>query len=220
MSVICTNCYRINMRRNRVFIYLVVSMHLAGALGLMSSRADLFMLFTPLHLIATTWMLLKSGEGQRYYLGVIFVAIATYLIEMIGVNTGLIFGDYTYGSTLGLKLWGTPVLIGMNWVLLSYGIAHLISPLAVSRTVKILLGATGMVAIDFFIEPVAIAFDFWTWDTPFVPLQNYLGWWLVSAMVFTGLFRYVEFKVNPLAAWVVGAQIAFFISLFVWLKWF
>lgn len=208
------------MRRNRIFIYLVVSTHLAGVLGLMSSRADLFMLFTPLHLIATTWMLLKSGDGQRYYFGVFVVAVATFLIEMLGVNTGLIFGDYQYGGTLGPKLLGTPILIGINWVMLSFGIAHILNLLAKPRTFKILLGATWMVAIDFFIEPVAIAYDFWTWDTTYVPLQNYLGWWLVSGLVFTGLFRFVEFRANPLAYWVIGAQMAFFISLFAWLKWF
>lgn len=206
------------MSRINVFIYLVLSMHLAGMLGLMSSRADLFMLFTPLHLIATTWMLLKCGGGQRYYLGALVVAVATFLIEMAGVNTGLIFGDYSYGRTLGPKLWGTPILIGINWVLLSFGFAHLMTQFFDNRFLKIVLGATLMVAIDFIIEPVAIAFDFWSWDATFVPMQNYLAWWLVSLIVFAGLFRFVEFRANPLASWVIGAQVVFFLSLFLWLK--
>lgn len=206
------------MSRINVFIYLVLSMHLAGVLGLMSSRADLFMLFTPLHLIATTWMLLKCGGGPRYYLGALVVAVATFLIEMAGVNTGVIFGDYSYGRTLGPKLWGTPILIGINWVLLSFGFAHLMTQFFDNRVLKIVLGATLMVAIDFIIEPVAIAFDFWSWDATFVPLQNYLAWWLVSLIVFAGLFRFVEFRANPLASWVIGAQVVFFLSLFIWLK--
>ncbi|MFN2335752.1 MAG: carotenoid biosynthesis protein, partial [Bacteroidales bacterium] len=50
----------------------------------------------------------------------IAIAVTSFLIEAVGVNTGRIFGTYTYGKALGPALWNTPVIIGLNWFLLIY----------------------------------------------------------------------------------------------------
>ena len=42
------------------------------------------------------------------------------IAEILGVNYGLIFGKYDYGDNLGLKLLGVPLLIGLNWVVLTF----------------------------------------------------------------------------------------------------
>ena len=40
--------------------------------------------------------------------------------EILGVNYGLIFGDYIYLDNLGYKVFGVPVIIGVNWIILTY----------------------------------------------------------------------------------------------------
>ena len=40
------------------------------------------------------------------------------LTEAIGVNTGLLFGTYEYGANLGFKIFGVPLIIGVNWTVL------------------------------------------------------------------------------------------------------
>src|SRR5210317_2015499 len=48
-----------------------------------------------------------------------------FAVELIGVQTGLLFGEYAYGSALGPKLMGVPLIIGVNWlaiVLASIGV--------------------------------------------------------------------------------------------------
>ena len=41
------------------------------------------------------------------------------ITEILGVQLGWIFGDYQYGEALGYKLFGVPLLIGVNWTLLT-----------------------------------------------------------------------------------------------------
>jgi putative membrane protein len=39
---------------------------------------------------------------------------------MLGVHTGILFGNYKYGNALGLKLNDVPILIGINWFIVVY----------------------------------------------------------------------------------------------------
>ena len=78
------------------------------------------------------------------------------LVEILGVNYGLIFGSYSYGENLGVKILGVPVLIGANWVMLSFITGAMGD--ALFRNNKLLAAISGavlMVLIDLVIEPVA-----------------------------------------------------------------
>lgn len=202
------------MIRSKLYPWLIVSMHLAGIIGLLSPWSEAFRMLTPLHILAVTAMLLDRGAGDsRYYLGALAVAVLSFLVEMAGVQSGLIFGDYNYGRTLGPKVLGTPLLIGVNWVLLTYTVAHLLAGTRVHVIVRAMLGATLMVGLDVLIEPVAIDHDFWSWAQGTPPLHNYLGWWFTAFAIFLGLFQWVKFEVNRLAPWVWVAQCGFFLAI-------
>lgn len=202
------------MKQERIALFLILSMHLAGIVGLMTPWRGFFQDFTPVHILVMTALLLRFGAAERrYWMAAALVAVFTFLVEMTGVQTGLLFGDYTYGATLGPKVMGTPLVIGANWVLLSFSIAHLLGGADLSLPVKAMLGATLMVGVDVFIEPVAMSFDFWSWQEGVVPMRNYLGWWVVSLMVFLGLFRWIRFEANAMAGWLLFAQLAFFLTL-------
>ena len=41
------------------------------------------------------------------------------ITEILGVQWGWIFGNYQYGDALGYKVLGVPLLIGVNWALLT-----------------------------------------------------------------------------------------------------
>ena len=202
------------MKQQHLFLFLIISMHLAGIIGLQTSWQWLFQWFTPFHILAMAGILLWPDRADRRCLAAAgAVALATWLIEAIGVNTGLIFGAYTYGHTLGIQVAGTPLLIGVNWVLLSFAIGHLLGNFPEHPLVKAALAATLMVGTDVLIEPVAMAFDLWDWQDGNIPHQNYLGWWMVSFVLFAGLFQWVRFPRNVYAAWILIAQILFFLTL-------
>lgn len=200
--------------RHRLFLFLILSMHLAGVIGLLSPVRGFFLTFTPLHLLATTAILLhRQWSDRRYLLAAGLVAVFTFFVEVAGVQTGLIFGAYQYGATLGPKVGGTPLLIGINWVLLSFTIAHIKGGMQYPLVAKAAVSALLMTGLDYFIEPVAMAYDFWNWTEGDIPLQNYLGWYVVSFLVFLGLYRWVRFDAHPLAKWIWWAQVGFFLSL-------
>ena len=119
-------------------------------------------------------------------------------VELLGVNYGLLFGEYSYGKNLGPKLFEVPILIGMNWVILtviSGSISNYISK--GSKILSILLGSILMLFIDFFIEPVAPMLDFWEFKNSIVPLSNYTGWLItgfVTQLLYQYLFKEKELK--------------------------
>jgi len=143
----------------------------------------------------------------------IFIILGGIVIEIIGVKTGVIFGSYRYGQSLGFKILDTPVIIGINWLLLVYSSAAIFRNLKFGVWIKSAAGAALMTFYDIFLEQVAPPMDMWYWKNNIVPLQNYLAWFIV-AFVFHIIFQ--KFKVlvnNKIARFVFYCQLIFFIVL-------
>jgi putative membrane protein len=102
--------------------------------------------------------------------------------EILGVNYGLIFGDYVYLDNLGFKILGVPVLIGANWIILTFITGSLSSYLVENKYLAMFFGAILMILLDLIIEPVAPLLGFWIFDLPTVPLQNYIGWFVIGVI--------------------------------------
>jgi uncharacterized membrane protein len=97
----------------------VYGVGLAGML-LPFSR-ELFITRTPLNgIFAALFLFYGRWPARRVLLTGLAVFVASFLVEAAGVNTGKIFGYYSYGSALGPKLWNTPLIIGLNWFVLIY----------------------------------------------------------------------------------------------------
>lgn len=197
--------------------FLIVMFHLVGLTGfLVPSTISVFLKLVPFHLLLMVFLLIVShrDKSNSFWFFVAVTYLLGVIVEMVGTNTGIIFGEYTYGSTLGYKLSGTPLLIGVNWVILIYSIGTMLSMLSKSRTViKCLGGATIMVFLDILIEPVAIAFDYWTWTGGMIPLQNYVAWFVFSFVLFLLFYRMNFEKKNSAAIIMVLTQTVFFIVL-------
>ncbi len=197
-------------------IQLLVIMHVVGIIGLLSPLQEYFRLLTPFNLLVSAF-LLWLNHHDRSHSFLIFagsVIVLGFLVEVIGVQTGVLFGSYSYGATLGPKLLGVPVIIGLNWLLIIYSIGVLTGSIAMPAWTRILLGATLAVFIDMLIEPVAIRYDFWSWDGGDVPYRNYLGWFVTSVIMLT-LFRTFKVKVeNKVALPYYFIQLFFFLILF------
>lgn len=182
-------------------VQLLLIMHIVGIIGLLSPFQEYFRLLTPFNLLVSAFLLwLNHTDRSRSFLVFALLSIILgYVVEVIGVQTGIIFGAYSYGSTLGPKLFDVPVIIGLNWLLIIYSIGVLTGSIAMPAWLRILLGATLAVFVDMLIEPVAIRFDFWSWEQSIVPLRNYLGWFIVSSILLT-LFHWFKIKTDNKAA--------------------
>ena len=203
-------------RHPGVVIVFLSLIYFIGVLGLsFGFSRDIFKVTVPYTLLLS--LVLLGLFHRKYTARFIILAVVIYLggfaVEVAGVATGVIFGGYSYGPTLGPRVWHTPLMIGVNWLLLIYCIWVLISRLKWPLIVLALLGSALMVTYDLFLEPVAIWLDMWSWENASVPVQNYIAWFVISFIFFilTGLLSpRIENKIAP-ALFII--QLVFFILL-------
>ena len=62
----------------------------------------------------------RDWRSSSFGIFVVSVTLIGYWIEVIGVHTSLIFGDYAYDTTLGFKVLDVPLMIGINWLMMTY----------------------------------------------------------------------------------------------------
>lgn len=194
---------------------IVVIWYLVGIAGFMiRPLAPIFQKLTPYGIVLAAALLLYFHDPKNVKSGLIFsgIAVAGFVVELIGVNTQLIFGFYSYGNSLGPKIWNTPLAIGINWLILIYCISAWAKPIRDTWYFP-LVGATMMVTFDWLMEPVAIAIDMWGWACNSIPLKNYTDWFLVSGVLFL-IIRILKVEIrNPIANLLFLMQLIFFLSL-------
>ncbi|KAB7732408.1 carotenoid biosynthesis protein [Rudanella paleaurantiibacter] len=196
--------------------------YIAGVIGLqLPALVPYFQPLSPLNLVVSLiLLLLYHTDWRRSFIFFALLAIGVgYGIEVVGVHTGLVFGEYAYGAGLGPHLWAVPPVIGLNWLMLVYCCGSVCNPIRMHWLLKAALAASMMVGLDYFIEPVAVQLDFWSWFGQDIPLQNYVAWWLVSFGLFVVWFALPFRKENRLAPWLLGFQFLFFLghSLLFWI---
>ena len=190
--------------------------HFVGLVGTsMVVSRELFLALVPTHLLLMSFLILAfHKDWSPKFIGIlIFTYLAGFFAELLGVETGLIFGDYNYGETLGWKWMGIPFMIGVNWIIMVYSSVMVASKLSDRKWVRITAAALLMVFADVFIEPIAIANDYWSWGGVGVPLQNYLGWFVISFAIITVWFSFLKLKTNKVAYSLYWIQLVFFILL-------
>jgi len=143
----------------------------------------------------------------------LFTFAVTLALEIIGVKTGLIFGEYLYGPTLGWQLGGVPLIIGFNWVIVIFGSHALTQRLFTKAWQRI--PATGILAFffDYLLEPIAIRLDYWQWAGGDIPVQNYIAWGLIASFIALGLEFFPVKTSKKLIISYVFLQVYFFIGL-------
>jgi uncharacterized membrane protein len=178
---------------------------------------SLFQSLVPINLLLTNAVLFAFHPKftSRFWLFAILVAAGGFLAEVLGVHTALLFGEYWYGAPLGPQVWEVPLLIGLNWLMLVYSAGHVVDLLSFSWPLKALLAAFLMVGLDFIIEPVAVFYDFWTWQNDQIPLSNFVGWFILSLLMQI-LYQKGGFqKGNKVAPFIFMLQVIFFTALLI-----
>lgn len=202
--------------RARIINILIVVFYAVGIAGLtLDFSRDVFTLLVPFTLLGSAILMLLMDESGSKRLWVLLpvIYVSSFLVELAGVNTGMIFGAYEYGPTLGAKIFGTPVIIGVNWIILVYAIWALIGQSHMAGILKIVLSSAAMVVYDFVLEPIAIRLDMWTWEGGDIPVQNYMAWFGFSFLLFTMLhFAGVKIR-NRVSLVLLLTQFGFFVAL-------
>lgn len=203
--------------RYRLSLFLLGAVYLVGFVTVFAGYDTELMTLTPYNLLFVLLLMLFNARetNAAYTAWFIITGTAGFFLEVIGTSTGLIFGEYTYGKTLGIKLFETPLMIGANWSFLVFATAALVYRFRLSIWLKAAIAASLMVVYDIFLEPVAIRYDLWTWAGGDIPLQNYLAWWIISYALLLGCLYFVKPLENRFAKWALGVQVLFFIVLWI-----
>ena len=196
-----------------IIIILLFILHLVGGVALsIESVKPIFLTLTPFNLMLTFGLLIFGNNdfSFKFFKIISLLFLIGFFIEVFGVYSGLLFGEYHYGKTLGFQLLGVPLIIGVNWVLLVVSSFAVSSYFVSNSILKVVLSSFIMVLIDFMIEPVAIRLDFWHWQSGIIPLQNYLMWFLVS-MIMNWILVFNKFTFNlKLGFGLLISQVLFF----------
>ncbi|HET8859821.1 carotenoid biosynthesis protein [Marivirga sp.] len=193
-------------------ILIISAFYFFGIIGILSNYSNWFIEKTAFNLSLSFIILLIYQEKYSWSLlwSFSFCFLIGFLAEYLGVNFGLIFGNYIYPDTLGPQIGGVPIIIGVNWFLITFCVASLIFPLKWNSILKIIFATILTVLIDVLIEPVAMELNFWNWENDQVPFQNYVGWAVISFLIFC-FYYFIKLQIkNEVAKVLLIWQVVFF----------
>ncbi|MDP4251252.1 MAG: carotenoid biosynthesis protein [Bacteroidota bacterium] len=172
----------------------------------------------------------QTDKNRWFFLFLISCFLVGLGVEIMGVRTGILFGQYSYGTVMGYKVWDTPVILGVNWLIVVYCSGMSISMLRNSgialpalrgangikgAALQVIAGGAFLATIyDWQMEPVAVKLGYWRWrGDGTIPPYNYLCWFLVGGLLLS-LFRVAKFeKLNKFAVNLMLIQFLFFLML-------
>lgn len=207
-------------RRDALFItrLLIVVFYAVGIAGmLIPATFPLFVRLTPLALLLGFGLMIlfyPHRFNTKTLLVFGSILVTGFFTEVIGVNTGLIFGEYQYGSGLGVKLFHTPLIIAINWLFLVWASASIIQPFRLHFLPSVVIPAFLMLLYDVVMEQVAGYLDMWHWTGGSIPLQNYAAWFLIS-VAFQLLINAARIKTDhKIAPLLFFCQFLFFLVIY------
>lgn len=212
---------------------IAIFFHLVGLIGILYFDRDFFVAATSMNLLLSMLLIFWTAPVRQpgFWMFFITAAVVGFASEVVGVNTGKLFGAYQYEKTLGFAIKGVPLIIAVNWFLITYSagitVHAVINKLSAGLPLEaktsspwmkfasvVLDGATLAVFFDWIMEPVAVKLGYWTWlDGGDIPVFNYVTWFVIS-MIILICFEFLQFnKRNKFAVHLLLVQLMFFLLL-------
>tara|TARA_B100000795_G_scaffold98958_1_gene72718 strand:+ start:4518 stop:5147 length:630 start_codon:yes stop_codon:yes gene_type:complete len=203
--------------KNKITISILIIwlFNLSGILGILSSYSDWFLRLTPLNLMIYVVLIIWNLEhkSKKFLIAFSIPFFIGILTEYLGVNYGLLFGTYSYGENLGIKIWGVPLMICINWALLTIITADLSRVIHKNIIVRSFLGGLLMMILDLIIEVSAPRFDFWQFENNLIPLKNYVDWFIIGSIAHY-LYNQISLKTNTKLSIHIFVAVTFFFFTF------
>jgi putative membrane protein len=200
------------------FLYFLILVYISGSIGFVVNPS-FFSPFTPYTLLLTCFVfLIHSPLADKKFIFAFFsIAFLGFIIEVVGVKTGLIFGKYSYGNGLGYKFLNVPLVISINWAMLICAGIKVVSRIFTNKITVLAVAALLVTSIDLLIEQVAPKLDFWQFEGGLPDLQNYLSW--IGVAFFTSYFFYPTIiKGNRTVSLIILIlQVIFFTFLYIFI---
>lgn len=202
----------LNKFKPEYFLYLIFTVGITG--HIFQPLLNIMLWLTPFTLLLTGSVVLYysyKSSSNKFLIWVSITYLITFILEVVGVKTSLIFGEYHYENTLGLKVFEVPLIIGFNWVFVILGAISIGTLISKNKIVISIISASIAVLFDFILEPVAIKLNYWQWTNSLIPLQNYIAWFCI-AFFSVLLFNYLKINVkSKIAVHYLVIQFVFFL---------
>ncbi len=175
--------------RNRILLaLLVITIALQMSYPLIHGNAlTEVTIFTVIFGAATALFHALTAYGIRYFFTYLVITFSFSMgIEELGLHTGWPFGQYHYSHSLGVHLWGMPLLVPFAWIMLAHPV--LVAARRFCTFWTFLYGGLGLMAWDLFLDPQMVEAGRWSWSNasphvpfqPEIPLSNTFGWLLAG----------------------------------------
>ena len=195
----------------------IIIYYAIGLIGLsIPLTTKYFIYITPFSILINLFFILyfNINWNARFIIFSSLIFLLSITAEIIGVNKGVIFGNYTYdNSVLGPKLFNTPLIIGINWFILIYCTVILINKFKFPVIVRILIGGLIMLIFDIILEQVAGKLMMWNWLNGEVPVQNYIAWFILACAFISIMYLERMNIKNQISIHLLIAQFIFFSGL-------
>lgn len=219
-----------NVTKYQAATTIAILFNAIGLAGILFFDKSFFIRATSLNLLLMALLLIFTQQNKSIGFWIFFIScfVIGIGVEIIGISTGFIFGNYVYGDVLGKKVMAVPLIIGINWFIIIYCCGtsiHMLltrmldkisngmpQPRPVLKTLSIIIdGATLAVIYDLLMEPAAVKLGYWIWKGDAIPLYNYICWFLISCVLLL-VFHYTSFnKENKFAVNLLLIQAIFFL---------
>jgi putative membrane protein len=217
-------------QKTNIALFIAILFHTCGAVGILfTPYRQWFISATPFNLLLMAGLLLFTQKERNAYFFLFFVlCYATGITtEIIGANTGKLFGQYQYTSILGTKVFGVPLIIGVNWFIAVYCSCTIIfllnewlykkfsgdmHPSQALRLFSFVFDAALLTTLfDYILEPTAVQLNYWQWlPAGAVPVYNFVCWFIISAILSLVYHRLRFDKHNQFAVHLLIIQVLFF----------
>ena len=206
----------------KIFLFIIWINQLFGVFGILMIDFDLFLSLSPISLIFTFLIIIYSNIKISYksIFTIIFIFFLSIISELIGVNYGILFGSYYYGENLGYSVYGVPLVIGLNWVVLTISCGNIANYFfKKNKYLSIVFGSLLMLLLDVIMEQVSGNIDFWHFNDENL-FFNYFTWFLL------GIFnQYIYQSLNYTKNLVISVNVyisfvLFFLILHTYLNFF
>jgi putative membrane protein len=141
----------------------------------------------------TTALAARVWGWPRALVAAAVVVAGTTALERVGTTTGWPFGEYEYTGMLAPTVAGVPLAVVLAWWAMAVPAREVAARLTGGRWARVAVGALALTAWDVLLDPQMVDEGFWVWagGGPWrdVPLSNYAGWLVASAVVMLLLDR-------------------------------
>lgn len=181
-------------------------------LWLLPPTRGLFAALTAPSLAAVTVAALLFHRGwKRTTVGwFAFIALSAYGMEWAGVHDARLFGAYAYGPGLAPLVGGVPLVIGLNWLWLTYASHDCAARIVRTPLLRIVVGSLLMVGYDAVLEWAAPPMRMWHFAGGYAPLRNFAVW-LGASLVYHAGFEVWGIRSDNRPARVLFALQALFL---------